>query len=171
LRHAGRIVIIGFPIHGIKQRFPAEVPAHLLETSAALRADPDDAAVGIEDQEGGCAAKRAAGAAGMAGDHGCDSIRSTPVDGGAHSARAVPAIVSVASVAGGTLTGTHAIHRAIPGALEAGFERIERDGLRACSLSVLTVAMRQAVSLKLRAFGPFPLDAARAERYWRLEGA
>lgn len=75
-----------------------------------------------------------------------------------------------------------AIYRAIPGALAAGFARIESERLRASMLPAQAFALpRHAAALKrrairaygsqLRALGPYPHDAIKAERYWRLERA
>ena len=73
------------------------------------------------------------------------------------------------------------IYRAIPGALSAGFARLESQRLRASPLPLQPLAPRRAAAIKLRAvraygsqlraFGSFPLDVARTERYWRLERA
>lgn len=75
-----------------------------------------------------------------------------------------------------------AIHRAMPGALRAGFEQLEADGLSASAtsarpfggasarwLAALKGRAVRAYSSQMRAFAPFPSDVARAERYWLVE--
>ncbi|MCX5544346.1 PIG-L family deacetylase [Paraburkholderia sp. CNPSo 3076] len=75
-----------------------------------------------------------------------------------------------------------AIYRAMPGVLDVGFRRLEAERLRVSPMSAqafgryparrLAAIKRRAVGAypsQVRAFGPFPPDVERAERYWRVE--
>lgn len=75
-----------------------------------------------------------------------------------------------------------AIYRAMRGVLEGGFQRLEADCLRANEIKAqafgrypareLAAIKRRAIYAypsQMRAFGPFPPDVERPERYWRVE--
>lgn len=75
-----------------------------------------------------------------------------------------------------------AIYRAMPGVLDAGFRRLEAEHLRVSRMHAqafgrlparkIAAIKRRAVGTypsQMRAFGPFPPDVKRPERYWQVE--